>query len=89
MSGGAMAVAVLGMALSAGIASCLAREIRRHRATDPNEEIMPVEAGPSVARASAAAEKDPIAAEFERGYRALTAYLSEQARSGGSSQSAE
>ena len=43
----------------------------------------------SVVRALPHSPQDPIAAEFERGYQALTAYLSQQARSGGSSPSAD
>jgi hypothetical protein len=89
MSGGAVAVAVLGMALGVGITGCLAREIRRRRADAEPDEIMSMATTRSVARALPHSPEDSIAAEFERGYRALTAYLSQQARSGGSSPSAD
>ena len=42
MSGGAVAVAVLGMALGVGITGCMAREIRRRRAAAEPDEIMPM-----------------------------------------------
>ena len=88
MSGGAVAVAVLGIALGVGITGCMAREIRRRRAAAEAaeaDEIMLMGATRPVRQASPSTHDESIAAEFERGYRALTAYLSQQARSGGSS----
>ncbi|MGZ4620234.1 MAG: hypothetical protein ACXV3F_16380 [Frankiaceae bacterium] len=89
MSGGAVAVAVLGIALGVGITGCMAREIRRRRAAAETDEIMLMGATRPVRQVSPSTHDESIAAEFERGYRALTAYLSQQARSGGSSQSAD
>ena len=89
MSGSAVAVAVLGMALGVGITGCLAREIRRRREVVQPDEIMPMAVTRPATRALPSSPQDSIATEFERGFRALTAYLSEQARSGGSSPSAD
>ena len=99
MSGGAVAAVVLGVALGVGISSLLALDVRRRRADRAAQHDASLPTGLTGAPAQAVpyiqedavpyVQEDAVAAEFERGYHALLAYLRHDARPDGSSQSAD
>jgi hypothetical protein len=91
MSGGAVAAVVFGVALGVGISSLLALDVRRRRADRAAEHDASLPTGLTGAPAQAVpyVQEDAVAAEFERGYHALLAYLRHEARPDGSSQSAD